>query len=110
MDVLYRDRQGNVISMEEWSRLLGDMEYKRVAYDEIPDTDIRISTVWLGLNHQYGDGPPLIFETMVFGGPNDESMWRYSTEEEALAGHAERLKENNIVVVSEVRDQKVIES
>lgn len=25
-----------------------------------------VSTVWMGLNHQYGDGPPLIFETMVF--------------------------------------------
>src|SRR6266550_2292491 len=29
--------------------------------------DVRISTVFLGLDHRYGDdGPPLLFETMVF--------------------------------------------
>lgn len=26
----------------------------------------RLSTVWLGLDHNYGSGPPLIFETMLF--------------------------------------------
>lgn len=50
----------------------------------------RVSTVWLGLDHQFGDGPPLIFETMVF--PAESSMdldcERYSTEEEAKAGHS----------------------
>jgi hypothetical protein len=25
-----------------------------------------LSTVWLGLNHSFGGGPPLIFETMLF--------------------------------------------
>lgn len=48
-----------------------------------------ISTVWLGLNHAYGDGPPLIYETMVFrriprrlqkSGPNMSSVLRQSTE------------------------------
>jgi len=48
-----------------------------------------VSTVWLGLDHGYGGGPPLIFETMVFGGAHDEDQWRYPTEVEALAGHAE---------------------
>ena len=28
----------------------------------------QISTVFLGNNHRIDDGPPLIFETMVFGG------------------------------------------
>lgn len=71
-----------------------------------------VSTVFLGLNHAFGDGPPLIFETMVFdsteetrnepvvlGKPapqwTEEEMYRYSTREEALAGHAkvvEKLK------------------
>lgn len=26
----------------------------------------KLSTVWLGIDHQWGDGPPLIFETMLF--------------------------------------------
>jgi hypothetical protein len=50
--------------------------------------EVHISTVFLGLNHQWGDGPPLLFETMIFGGPLDQEQDRYSTWEEAEAGHA----------------------
>ncbi len=60
--------------------------HRSVARDEI--ADVCVSTVFLGLDHQWGDGPPLIFETMVFGGEHDECQWRYSTWEEAEAGHA----------------------
>jgi len=49
--------------------------------------DIRISTVFLGIDHSFGDGPPLIFETMVFGGALDQEMDRYSTWDEAEGGH-----------------------
>lgn len=31
----------------------------------------RVSTVFLGLNHAYDDGPPQVFETVIFGGPLD---------------------------------------
>jgi hypothetical protein len=90
MDDFYYDRQGNPITFEQrlerWkdSGYDWDKEY-RVALEE--RDDIRVSTVFLGLNHQYGDGPPLIFETMIFGGEHDEGQWRYSTEAEALVGH-----------------------
>ena len=30
-----------------------------------------VSTVFLGLDHSWGGGPPLLFETMVFGGSFD---------------------------------------
>lgn len=63
------------------------MKDKRVAYDEL-DNGNSVSTVFLGLNHQYGDGPPLIFETMVFGGKYDQDMERYATEAQAIEGHA----------------------
>ena len=53
---------------------------------------VRILTVFLGLDHQYGDGPPLLFETLVFGGALDERMNRYSTWDEAEAGHALMVK------------------
>ena len=49
--------------------------------------DVTVSTVFLGLDHQYGEGPPLLFETLVFGGFLDGEMWRCSTWEEALAQH-----------------------
>lgn len=48
----------------------------------------RISTVFLGVDHQWGEGPPLIFETMVFDGPLDGEQERCSTWEEAEAQHA----------------------
>lgn len=54
------------------------------------DPDILVSTVFLGLNHRFfGAGPPLIFETMVFGiNVEDEAMtWRYSSWDDAETGH-----------------------
>lgn len=58
---------------------------RRVAVDDIGA--VHISTVFLGLDHGWGDGPPVVFETMVFGGDMDENQWRYSTWDEAIAGH-----------------------
>lgn len=49
--------------------------------------DSEVSTVFLGFNYQYGDGPPLLFETMVFGGPLDQEMERCTTWEQAEAMH-----------------------
>ena len=47
---------------------------------------VEVSTVFLGIDHQFGDGPPLLFETMLFS-DYDEKEWRYSTWDEAVAGH-----------------------
>lgn len=50
-----------------------------------------ISTVFLGLDHNWRGGLPILFETMVFASvPEhdvDQHMWRYSTWDEAVAGH-----------------------
>lgn len=46
-----------------------------------------VSTVFLGLDHAFGDGPVQLFETLVFGGPLADEMDRYSTWDEAEAGH-----------------------
>lgn len=54
--------------------------------------DVRVSTVFLGIDHRFfGEGPPLLFETMVFGGPLDQETVRYSTYDKAEKGHAEML-------------------
>jgi hypothetical protein len=88
----YYDRQGNPLTLMEWAQSFETRQnQKRVAETTLPNGRW-VSTVWLGLNHNYGDGPPLIFETMVFpskDGPLTElDCERYSTEAEALAGHA----------------------
>ena len=51
--------------------------------------DVRVSTVFLGIDHSCGDGPPLLFETMIFGGKHDEYQQRYTTWPEAAIGHVE---------------------
>ncbi len=73
-----------------WGEKFKDPAYKRVAATTLPDGKW-ISTVWMGMDHSFGDGPPLIFETMVFpseGDLGDLDCERYSTEAEAAAGHA----------------------
>lgn len=50
----------------------------------------RVSTVFLGLDYSFEEhGPPILYETMIFGPlmVNDEYQTRYSTREQALAGH-----------------------
>lgn len=69
-----------------WGKWLeGNRDAKRVAVDIIGET--KISTVFLGLDHQWGEGPPLLYETMIFGGPHDDWQERCSTREEALVQH-----------------------
>jgi hypothetical protein len=55
--------------------------------------DVRVSTVFLGLDRSFGQGPPLLFETMIFGGSfgQDRYQERCSTWEEAEAQHAEAV-------------------
>ena len=58
--------------------------------------DMRVSTVFLALDHSFGEGAPILWETLVFGGPLDGEMERYAFREDAEAGHAamvERVKE-----------------
>jgi hypothetical protein len=56
--------------------------------------DVRVSTVFLGLDRSFGHGPPLLFETMIFGGRFDQDKYqeRCSTWEEAEAQHAEAVE------------------
>ena len=51
------------------------------------ENDVHISAVFLVIDHAW-DGPPDLFETMIFGGPHSDTQWRYHTWDEAAAGHA----------------------
>jgi len=56
---------------------------------------IDVSTVFLGLNHNFGGvGLPLLFETMVFRYPSREGRLcaQYPTWAAAVAGHAEVVR------------------
>jgi hypothetical protein len=71
----------------EWGRWFENHKDEcSVAFDTIDD--VGVSTVFLGGDRRLsGDGPPLLYETTVFGGPLDSYTARYSTWEEAETGH-----------------------
>jgi hypothetical protein len=74
----------------EWARWY-DKADRRVAdwQGTVNGQDVRVSTVFLGIDHDFSkDGPPILFETMVFGGERDQEQERYATWEEAEDGHA----------------------
>lgn len=53
------------------------------------DNKIRISTIFLGIDHAFGsESGPLLFETMVFGGKHDHYQDRYKTWDEAVKAHS----------------------
>jgi hypothetical protein len=86
----YYDMDGRPMTLQQWAETFEDIEGRRIGYTELPG-GCQVSTVWLGLDHAFGDGPPLIFESMVFGPDSsvDLDCIRYSTREQAELGHAE---------------------
>jgi hypothetical protein len=47
-----------------------------------------VSTVYLGIDHGYGNGPPVLWETMVFcEGKNDQDFERSTSRKDALKVH-----------------------
>lgn len=87
------------VSLTEWGeafekygedRIIGSNEM------ENGELSIRISTVFIGLDHSFGSGSPLWFETMIFGFPEDhydhEYTARYETWKEARSGHRAQVR------------------
>lgn len=80
-----------------------DKANRTVAKTEIGD--VLISTVFLGLDHNWGAGPPLLFETMIFGGELDQEQERYSTWDEAEEGHkkmVERVEREGLAILAKI--------
>lgn len=75
-----------------WARWFETAD-RRVARTDLPHGGV-VSTVFLAIDHGFGDGPPVLFETMSFIGDDSEDYFgRYSTWDEAEAGHAEIVKQ-----------------
>lgn len=69
----------------KWAKWFGGAD-RQVALDIVDGR--RVSTVFLGIDHNFrSSGPPVLFETMIFG-PDEGGCWRYATWAEAAAGHA----------------------
>jgi hypothetical protein len=66
-------------------------EEKRIVKQEYIGDDIRVSTVFLGLDHAWNSKTPVLWETMIFGGEHDQYQDRYTSYEDALEGHQKAI-------------------
>lgn len=93
----------DVVAWGLWFEATKDTGERLIAQDRDeragPD-GVRVSTVFLGLDHQWGDGPPVLWETLVFGGALDGEMVRYTSRAAALAGHQQMCQRVNLTVKS----------
>ena len=62
-----------------------------VALDESGTT--WISTVFLGIDHNWGKGPPVLYESLVERDGEEATTRRYHTRQEALEGHRALVRE-----------------
>lgn len=73
-----------------WAKWFEEHQDRHIADDTV--RGMRISTVFLGIDHNFTeDGPPVLWETMVFGGGRDLYQERYTSREEAVEGHKRAL-------------------
>lgn len=84
----------------QWGQWMEDPNNKQVALTEIDE--LRVATIFLGVNNQLNEGEPFLFETLVFKG--EELDWeydgaRYRTWDEAKAGHD--------AIVESIKAQKI---
>lgn len=86
---LWYDREGKAIGVADMVRLCRDHDYRLVARDFVGK--VEVCTVWLGFDHSFRGREPVLFETVVFGGRMDQYHRRYTTEDQACAGHARVL-------------------
>jgi hypothetical protein len=82
------------MTMRQWAEKCEDEDYTHIARDVIgPDEPldpaplITVSTFWLGVNHNWRNDEPLIYETLIIGGGYDATGMRYPTEQQAHEGH-----------------------
>jgi hypothetical protein len=54
--------------------------------------DVRVSTVFLGLDMGYTSKFPLLWETMIFNGEHDQYQEKYTSYKNALEGHKRAIE------------------
>jgi hypothetical protein len=98
------DRMPQRCGFWEWAIWFENAANRHVGLTEIGC--LRISTVFLGIDHNWGHGDPLLFETMIFQDDSDLYTDRCSTWEAAEAMHAdavayavERIRKADAVVL-----------
>jgi hypothetical protein len=94
---------------------VGHPESRQLADDTLGR--YRVSTVFLGIDYAFLGGPPILWETMIFGDAvpvvlggrvslyheevDEDSQWRYRSRGDALDGHAAAVESVKLRVAAE---------
>lgn len=87
------DENGSPVAADlmTWARWFENGN-RRLALDDLGARGA-VSTVFLGTDHNFRrQGEPVLWESMIFGGPLDQKQWRYTSRGRALRGHAALVK------------------
>ena len=76
-------------SLMEWARWFKSANHQVALYER---DGVKVSTVFLGLNHAFGGATPILFETMILGGEHDGFQERCTTWEQAEEMHRSACK------------------
>lgn len=89
VDLYYTlDAQKQVVVVPTFAEWAARHESVRVV-QQTEREGVRVSTIFMGLNHRhFGNGPPIVFETMIFGGMRDGFVERYCSFDDAVMGHS----------------------
>ena len=98
------DRVAVAVDLMTWANWLATAD-RQIGDDQIGP--VRVSTVFLGINHNFRGGDPILFETMIFGGPLNDEQWRYATYAEAERGHQEAITQAKIAAakIKSIKDK-----
>ena len=84
LDASNRPIKADLMAWAQWFETIGNHV---VGFAQIT-SQVHVSTVFLGIDHNWsGNGPPILFETMVFGGERDGEQYRFAHYDDAKDFH-----------------------
>lgn len=92
---ILQGKRAVIANLGAWAEWFDKNNDQRIVKQDTLPNGMWVSTVFLGLDHSFGNGKPLLFETMVFPKKGDFSevdMDRYTTYLQAEKGHANMVK------------------
>lgn len=106
------NRPVKVHDLLTWARWLEKSDKRRIVRQtKLADDIALVSTLFLGLDHsRLGNGPPILFETMVFGLDAEDCgsmQQRYSSWDDAETGHKVTVKRVKALIAKAVVKKRV---
>lgn len=89
-----------------WADWMGDETKRRIGLDIDPVKQVAVSTLFLGINPGVFNifGKPMLFQTMIFGGPHEGDAKNYYSWEDAEEGHKWACEVAGIKIEGEKKD------